>query len=92
MANKPNLIDRCGLFKVLPNTGRQSPLSPTLLFHYEKLIDPINTFVIPFFTASSQVGKQLSKTVGGVLSGQVLQLRYDFAIIFSTLIVILRSR
>ena len=30
--------------------------------------------------------------VGGVLSGQVLQQRYDFAIIFGTLIVVLRSR
>ena len=86
------MINQFLFYQRLFNPRRKPSLPFTLSVQLQKLINPVDSFVIPRFTRSPDVSKKLTEAVGWMLKSQILQCLNYFCIVLLRLVVIHGSR
>ena len=73
----PALVDLFLFYQRLFNPTWQSTLSFAFSVQLQEFIHPINFFMVPFITKSSDIGKEFPESIGGVFKRQILQ-RFNY--------------
>jgi hypothetical protein len=67
--------------------GRQPPFASAFLIQFKELVDPVHSLVIAWLTGSSDIRKQLSEPITGMLERQILQALNQRVVFFHRLII-----